>query len=102
MKFQLVLQFQATDMLKFDELAALEGDLIKKLSPASDVDGHDFGVGEFNIFIRTDTPEATFNAAQSVILERGFGDQYRAAYREAAKDEFVILWPEDLRDFTIA
>jgi hypothetical protein len=101
MKFQLVLQFRATDTLKFDELVALGEVLIKNLSPASDVDGHDFGAGEFNIFIRTNKPEATFNAAQSVILERGLGEQLRAAYREAAKDEFVILWPGDLRDFKI-
>ncbi len=101
MKFQLVLQFQAADIRRFDELVALEEDLMK-LSPASDVDGHDFGAGEFNIFIRTDKPAATFKAAQSVILERGLGEQLRAAYRETTTDEVVILWPEDLRDFKIA
>jgi len=59
MKFQLVLQFRATDMLKFDELVALEEVLTRNLSPASDVDGHDFGAGEFNIFVRTDHPVET-------------------------------------------
>ena len=43
-----------------------------------------------------------FSAAQSVILDRGLGNQFRAAYRETAQDEFVIFWPAELRDFKIA
>jgi hypothetical protein len=53
MKYQLVLQFQAESVQEFDELVVLEELLVKKLPLDSEVDGHDFGSGEFNIFILT-------------------------------------------------
>jgi hypothetical protein len=48
MKYQLVLQFRAESMMDFDELVVLEDLLIENLPPHSEVDGHDFGSGEFN------------------------------------------------------
>ena len=102
MKFQLVLQFAATGTKQFDELIALEDDLIENLPPTSEVDGHDFGSGEFNIFIRTDQPREAFDAARKLIKARSFQYQLRAAYRERGKDEYVILWPEHLEEFRVA
>jgi hypothetical protein len=102
MKFQLVLQFQATRMQDFDELVALEEELDGLLPPASQVDGHDFGVGEFNIFVLTDQPRETFSTAQALLQRRLPQRQLRAAYRKIDEDRFVILWPPDLEEFTVA
>jgi hypothetical protein len=102
MKFQLVLQFAAAGTRQFDELVALEEDLIQNLPPTSDVDGHDFGSGEFNIFIFTDQPRETFDAARNLIKKSPFQKELRAAYREQGKDEYVILWPEHLEEFRVA
>jgi len=55
MKCQLVLQFTAASMEDFDRLV-LEDSLIQELEGLATVDGHDFGMGEFNIFILTDDP----------------------------------------------
>jgi hypothetical protein len=102
MIFQLVLQFSAAEMRQFDELVALEEELIQKLPPTSEVDGHDFGSGEFNIFILTTEPREAFDAARKVIKEGAFQNQFRAAYRERGKNEYVILWPEHLEEFRVA
>jgi hypothetical protein len=53
MKYQLVLQFQAESVQEFDELVVLEDLLAEKLPLDSEVDGHDFGSGEFNLFDRS-------------------------------------------------
>lgn len=89
-------------MTDFDDLVALEEDLIVKLSPTSKVDGHDCGVGEFNIFVLTNEPREAFRAAKSRILERGLNVQFRAAYRGIAEDKYIILWPDNLQNFRVA
>jgi hypothetical protein len=101
MKFQLVLQFAATEMSQFDELVALEEKLIQNLPSTSWVDGHDFGAGEFNIFILTDQPREAFDAARKLI-EDPLQEQVRAGYRERGKDGYVVLWPEYLQEFRVA
>jgi len=54
---QLVIRFAACSLDDFDRLVALEERLIEKLKDDHDVDGHDFGQGEFNIFVLTQNPE---------------------------------------------
>ncbi|ADV80956.1 hypothetical protein [Terriglobus saanensis] len=102
MKYQVVLQFATAGMSQFGELVALEEGLIQNLPPPSEVDGHDFGSGEFNIFILTDQPRETFDAARKLIEKGFFQSQLRAAYRERGKGEYVILWPEHLEEFRVA
>ena len=50
MRFQVVLQWPAHSLNDYDEMIAVEDYLIAKLSEQSEVDGHDFGKGETNIF----------------------------------------------------
>jgi hypothetical protein len=101
MKFQLVLQFAAAEMTEFDELAALEEKLAKNLPSTTVVDGHDFGSGEFNIFILTDEPKHDFDAARK-LLETSFEGKFRAGYRERNTDGYIVLWPEHLHEFRVA
>jgi len=102
MKYQLVLQFRAESMMDFDELVVLEDLLIENLPPHSEVDGHDFGSGEFNIFILTDQPSESFRAAETTIAHYHPQQTLKAAYRELGQDNFVILWPPNLQDFTVS
>jgi len=71
MKYQLVLQFSADSLADFDELTSLEQALQETLSGVAEVDGHDFGVREFNIFILTDDPVHTFVLAEPIVEARG-------------------------------
>ena len=50
MRFHLVLQWPLSSLNGFDEILNIEDLLIAKLTDQSDVDGHDFGSGEANIF----------------------------------------------------
>jgi hypothetical protein len=47
----------------------------------SDIDGHDAGGGELNIFIRTDDPRRTFDEVKSTLLKTEFWLGVRVAHR---------------------
>ena len=66
MDYQLVLQFRGDSLGDLDATVALEDELIEELGDAADVDGHDVGSGETNIFIFTFDPAAAFHRARSV------------------------------------
>ena len=100
MKYKLVLQFKGKAFSDFDALIALEDRLITGLGGDADVDGHDFGSGEGNIFIGTDDPRATFKKTTELLDVSEMGE-LRAAYREVEKEGYVILWPPDLQGFSV-
>jgi len=101
MKYQLVLQFEAVSIEEFDRLVALEDRLIGELSDLATVDGHDFGLGQFNIFVLTDAPAASFRKAQEVVTTLGVPNVMRSAYRELDGEDYVILWPSSLTEFSV-
>jgi len=83
-------------------MVALETALIGALPDGSEVDGHDAGSGEMNIFISTDHPLQVFDSLKGSLVAHNLFADIRVAYREAAKDEYTILWPRGLRSFTVA
>jgi hypothetical protein len=101
MNYQLVLQFAASSMADFDRLVSLETILIEKLGEIGVVDGHDFGLGKFNIFVLTNEPTTTFTQAHQLILNEGIPNELRSAYREANGEDYVILWPSALTEFNV-
>jgi hypothetical protein len=102
MKFQLVLQWPASSIKDYDAMIEVEDALAKKLSKANEVDGHDAGSGEVNIFIRTDDPKRAFNEVKAILGSYDFWVDARVAYREIAGSEYTILWPKDLTHFRVA
>lgn len=99
MKYQLVIQFSELT-LSFDDLVNLEDALIENLDHEVDVDGHDFGSGEGNIFIFTEDPVNTFENIKKIVFGKKISGM-KAAYRPASGGDFVILWPSKLLDFKI-
>ena len=65
------------------------------------VDGHDFGSGTFNIFILTNEPTSTFAQVHQVILDQGIANEMRSAYRATNGEEYVVLWPSALAEFSV-
>ena len=100
MKFQLVLQWPAFSIDDYDAMIEIEGGLIEGLSSANEVDGHDVGTDEFNIFIRTDDPEGAFDEVKAIFGNGINWSDIRAAYREISKSEYTILWPNKSRGQT--
>jgi hypothetical protein len=100
-KYQLVLQWPAASIKDYDRLIEIENALAENLSSRSEVDGHDAGSGEMNIFIHTDDPKRAFNEVKAVLCSRNFWDSARIAYREGTRSEYTILWPESLSEFRV-
>jgi len=86
----------------YDKLIEFEGCLIEALGRTVVVDGHDIGSDEMNIFILTDDPLAAFKLVQQTDEATRPEGKMRAAYRSVDEEDFVCLWPPDLRDFSIA
>jgi hypothetical protein len=103
MRYQLVLQFRGDSLADFDQMVALEDRLIESLGDSADVDGHDCGSGETNIFIFTSDPAATFRRVRPTLKQEGRLDAVTAAYRKVDGEDYTVLWPEGTtQEFTIA
>jgi len=101
MQYQLVLQWPASSIRDYDAMIEVEDALVERLSEASEVDGHDAGAGEVNIFVRTDDPRCAFNEVKAILGSRDFWVDARVAYRQVAGNEYTILWPRDLTEFKV-
>jgi len=82
-------------------MIALEEAIAKKLASLGDVDGHDAGSGEVNIFILTDHPQPAFDQIQPLFAGKPLASELKAAYRELGKDSYKILYPADLIEFKV-
>ena len=81
-------------------MVELEDTLIGCLSNLGEVDGHDAGSGEMNIFIHTDEPTVAFQRIKHLLGGVDLSDA-KAAFREMGKDDFTILYPTGLNHFAI-
>jgi hypothetical protein len=103
MRYQLVLQFRGDSLADYDQMIGLEDRLIEDLGHSADVDGHDCGSGETNIFILTSDPKVTFWRVRQTLKQEGRLDAVAAAYREVAGEQFTVLWPEgSAQEFRVA
>jgi len=101
MRYQVVVQFRATSKEDFSRLIGFEQNLSDALAGSAVVDGHDFGSGEFNVFILTDDPTGAFERIRKVSTEESGQEQMRVAYREVGGETYSILWPPDLKKFSV-
>lgn len=68
MRYQLVLQFRGDTLDDLDEIVELEDSLVDQLPKSAEVDGHDVGSDEVNIFIHTSEPIGTFAAIRPILV----------------------------------
>jgi hypothetical protein len=100
-KYQLVLQWPASSIQDYDEMIQLEKTIAANLDGLGDVDGHDAGSGQMNIFIFTDAPTQAFEQIRSVLGKKDFMPDLKAAYRKVGQSGFTILHPDGLTSFKI-
>ena len=89
MEYQLVVQVPARAVEDFDVMIELEEAIIEVLGAAGEVDGHDLGAGEMNIFISTDDPKAAFAKLEPMLGKKRLLSSAKAAYRDADGDDFT-------------
>jgi hypothetical protein len=104
MKYQLVLQWHCdADMADLHRLVEIEDTLLVRLPTGSgEVDGHDIGSKEMNIFILTNEPLRCFERVKAILGKEDAWANIRVAYRELAGENYAILWPPDLTEFAVA
>lgn len=101
MKYQIVIQWTASSIADYDRMVEIESALIDSLSEGSEVDGHDAGSGQMNIFVHTDNVQHAFAEVNGILTAQAALNGARVAYREIGKDEYTVLWPENLQSFTV-
>jgi hypothetical protein len=101
-KQELVLQLPANSSKNYDALIELENCIAAGLGNLGEVDGHDMGGGEMNIFVRTDHPELAFEKIRLLLGTRGIMSELKAAFRDVGKDNFTVIHPVELDHFSIA
>ncbi len=101
--YQLVFQFQSESMDDLHALIELEEQLISLLEASADVDGHDIGNGEANIFVITPDPLATYAQCRDVVEEScaALGGSFKAAYRPLDDNEYKPIHPKGLERFQV-
>jgi hypothetical protein len=99
---ELVLQFSASSIQDYDAMIELENSIITELENLGEVDGHDMGNSEMNIFVRTDNPTLAFEKIKLLIGMKDFMPELKAAFRDVGEDNFTILHPSGLTHFEIA
>ena len=99
MEYWLVLQFDGKGLADYDALIDLENQIERELGDSAVVDGHDFGSGEGNIFIRTDDPRAILKRIDDLLST--VKPYMRVAFRHHDEDDYTPLWPPDLGVFEV-
>lgn len=102
MKYQLVVQWPAGSINDYDAMIEAENALIENLTDVHDVDGHDVGSSELNIFVLTNNVEKALDEVKATLEAKGFWTYARIAYREIGKSEYTVLWPKGLKVFHVA
>lgn len=72
----------------------VENVLIEKLTKHHEVDGHDAGSGEVNVFIRTEDPKKAFDEITAILGTRDYWVDARVTYREVTGTEYTVLGRE--------
>lgn len=100
--YLLVFQFAGDSIQDLDAIVEIENKLISLLGKSADVDGHDVGSSQANIFINTAEPLATFNLCRSLIQTQSSKfDSLKAAFRSVSGSEYTVLYPEGSAEFAV-
>ena len=97
MRYQLVIQFPGDSLTDYDRLVSVEARLTAALADVAEVDGHDVGSGEANIFVLTEDPTGAFALALPVLKECVAIGGMRAAFRDVGGEAYTVIWPQQFR-----
>lgn len=100
-QYQLVLQWRGEYQPPFDKLVELEEALIAGLGEFGDVDGHDMGSNESNIFVMTDVPQSCFERCLLILHGTEYRHGLAAGFSSDEDDDYVALWPAGSTVFSV-
>jgi hypothetical protein len=77
-------------------MVSLEDEIHRIVEQIAEVDGHDIGSGEMNIFILTADPVASIELVKPLLSAASLLDKVSVAYREVRSHDFTVLWSTSL------
>lgn len=92
MQSQLVLKFRRPT-LDSTGIASLEQQLRDTLGDSVEMDGHNEGVRDIDVFIITEDPASTFRRCKPVLEQMQVLDRVVAAHRFVGGLQFKVIWP---------
>ena len=102
MNSQLVLQWCEPNLPDFDQLIGIEDSLVAVIGHYAEVDGHDLGAAECNIFIETHEPTNCFDVLRSACGSEPWFATLRAGYRRLDEQAYNPFWPTGMVSFAVA
>lgn len=94
-------QLPGSSRSDFETLIGLEHELRASIGGLGNVDGHDMGSGEMNIFVLTAHPIRVFEAARTLPTFAQVMPKLKVAFREVAGETYEVLHPQGLFDFEV-
>lgn len=102
MNYQLVVQMIPDSSLGLEEMIGMEDRLIDLLGDMAEVDGHDIGAEEMNIFIVCNNPENVFNLVRVNLDTIGLPANVRIGFRALDEETFKVLHPIGLQSLVVS
>lgn len=87
-------------MEAYDALIEIEDLLLERLR-AGEVDGHDIGSGEMNIFVFTDDPSTAFKEIKQTLQDHELWPNVRIGFREVNGSSYTVVHPEGLTELQV-
>ena len=89
---QLILKFRRP-IIDGAGVAALERNLLEALGESVELDGHNEGARDIDVFIITEDPASTFRRCKPVLEQMQILDRVVAAHRFVGGVQFRVIWP---------
>ena len=102
MSYQLVFQLPFSSIDDYDATIQLESQIANALGELGQVDGHDSGSGEMNIFVLTDRPALAFDWIREALWPNGLPSDLKVAFRRLDGEAYTILYPLGASRFDVA
>jgi hypothetical protein len=92
-QYQLVLRFRKTFFADATSVHALEQALAEALGNGAQLDGHDTGARDIDLFMLTSDPASTFRRSKPTLERLQLLERVVAAYRLEGGARFTVVWP---------
>jgi hypothetical protein len=93
MQYQLVFRFRKSSLERPDDIQSLERALADSLGDAVQLDGHDIGPRDVNLFLMTPDPTSAFRRSKPALEQLALLDKVTAAHRVEGGARFTVIWP---------
>lgn len=103
MRYQLVLRFRKAAFDTPAAVHALERELTEALGGKAQLDGHDTGQRDIDLFMVSEEPDSAFRRCKPALEKLSLLDKVVVAHRLEGGARFKVLWPLKYgRKFTLS